>query len=183
MDLAQQAYADLVGTLDARLHSEGVREAVGVTPAGEVYHGALASLRQEIEDALAFASTVIMLVDVTSAEYATKFSNTVNSAVRLIHWRAVGVDLEYRGRMGVLSSPLGADSSGSAASGGAGSFFLERDLSTARAPLVSSGRCAFCGDHEQNLHGGIAVLRQLLVPCPVCEALVCARCAIDSTIC
>ena len=84
-----------------------------------------------VEDALAFASTVVMPADVTSAEYATSFSNSVISAVRLIHLQAVGVDLEYRGRMGHLGSPPGADSSGSASSGGSGVSLSRRALSPA----------------------------------------------------
>ena len=125
-----------------------------------------------------------MPADVTSAEYAAKFSNCVNSAVRLVHLQAVGVEVEYRGRMGVLASPQGTDFvPGSASSDDAGAFFPERDLSTVRAPLLASGCCASCGDRERNLNKGIAFLRQLLAPCPVCEALVCARCAIESTTC
>ena len=44
--LAKEAYSDLVGVLDARLFAEGVRDSVGYTPAGEVYHGELSYFRQ-----------------------------------------------------------------------------------------------------------------------------------------
>ena len=148
-----------------------------MTPAGDVYHGELRSLRQEVEDALSFVSKVVMPADVTSAEYAVQFSNCVNSAVRLIHLQAIGVELEYHGQMGALVPPKEAGSPGSASSDGAGAFLPERDLTTVHAPMLASGSCASCGDRERNLNKGIPVLRQLLVPCPVCESLVCARCA------
>ena len=85
--------------------------------------------------------------------------------------------------MGTLGPEGSADSSGSAPSDGTSSFFPERDLFTAVAPLLPNGHCASCGDREKNLNQGIAVLRQLIATCPVCGSPVCAKCAIESTSC